>query len=77
MLQEQKAKLDEHKSGRELLEDDKLEELEKRITAYERKLATMEGELDDREIERMIEREQRRLKRHEERRAERMREHEL
>ena len=77
MLEESRLQLDDHNSGRRLLEDDEKIRLEKKIDVFARKLETMKGELDDREIERLLKREEIRnertrelLQRREERRGE-------
>lgn len=71
MLAENQRKLEDHKAERNLLKAEEVETLEKRINAFSRKLETMQGDLDEREIEKLIEREHMRKKRHEERRAQR------
>lgn len=63
--------MDDHTSGRRLLEDEEFTRLERKINAYTRKLETMTGELDDREVDRVIQREQLREERDAARRLER------
>eukprot|EP00543_Licmophora_paradoxa_P000770 CAMPEP_0202454234 /NCGR_PEP_ID=MMETSP1360-20130828/12027_1 /ASSEMBLY_ACC=CAM_ASM_000848 /TAXON_ID=515479 /ORGANISM="Licmophora paradoxa, Strain CCMP2313" /LENGTH=98 /DNA_ID=CAMNT_0049073513 /DNA_START=131 /DNA_END=427 /DNA_ORIENTATION=- len=62
MLQEAKDKIEDHYSGRALLESEEKEKLEKRNEIIERKLERMQ-DLDEREIDRMQEREARRWER--------------
>jgi hypothetical protein len=58
MLEESKQQLQDHNSGLRLLSDKERLDVEKRIQIYQRKLETLTRELDDREIERILRREQ-------------------
>jgi hypothetical protein len=71
MLQDAQERLKDHKSGTRLLVEDEKVDLEKKINIYQRKLDTMTGDLDEREIERIIEREKLRNDRMKERRERR------
>ena len=71
LLDEAVETMENHKSGRNLLEEDDLTALERKISAYTRKLETMQGEMDDREVDRVIEREKLRYERDQARRLER------
>lgn len=72
MLEEAKSTMEDHTSGRKLLDDSELTGLEKKINAYERKLETMSGEMDEREVDRVLQREKLRYERDEARRQERL-----
>ena len=63
-----------HTSGKKVLGDEDLKSLEQKIHVYERKLETMEGEMDEREVERILKREELRFQRDDERRRRRERE---
>lgn len=69
MLAEVKSQLDDHNAGRRLLSDDEKAKAEKKMDIFQRKLETMAGEIDEREIEKMLKREQIRNERLKERRA--------
>lgn len=71
ILNEAKGDLAEHTEGRKLLEEKDFTALERKISAYERKLETMQGEMDDREVERVLQREKLRYERDAARREER------
>ena len=58
MLDDNKQRLADHHAGTKLLSDKDKASLEKKINIYQRKLETLEGDLDDREVERIIKREQ-------------------
>lgn len=68
MLKEEKQRLADHRNGVRMLDEVEVTALEKKVDVYERKLATMQGELDEREIERIMKREQLRNERIKERR---------
>lgn len=74
LLQEAKKQLGAHKNGKKVLESDALRKLEQKIHVYEKKLETMEGEMDEREVERILKRDELRFHRDEERRRRRERE---
>jgi hypothetical protein len=71
MLQDATERLKDHNSGTRLLIEKEKVDLEKKINIYQRKLDTMTGDLDEREIERIIEREKLRNDRMKERRERR------
>jgi len=71
LLDEARESMEDHTSGRRLLEDKELHTLERKIDAYERKLETMQGEMDEREVERVLQREKLRYERDAARREER------
>ena len=56
LVEEAKDKVAAHEEGRSLLEDEEYALLTKRIGLYEQKLQKMEGPLDEKEIDRMVER---------------------
>lgn len=73
MLQDATARLADHNSGTRLLIEKEKVDLEKKINIYQRKLETMTGDLDEREVERIIKREalrNERMKERQERRQE-------
>lgn len=57
ILIDAKQRLDDHNSGRKLLDNTEKAALEKKIEIFQRKLETMTGELDEREVERILQRE--------------------
>jgi hypothetical protein len=71
MLNDATERLSDHNKGIRLLDEKESLDLEKKISIYQRKLDTMTGELDEREIERIIKREQLRNERLKERRERR------
>jgi hypothetical protein len=71
LLGEARQQLADHSSGKKILESKDLQALEKKIHVYQRKLDTMEGDMDEREVERILKREQLRFERDEERRKRR------
>lgn len=71
MLLDAKETLEAHSKGEKILADDELIKLEKKINIYQRKLETMQGDLDEREVERIIKRDQLRNERLKERREKR------
>jgi hypothetical protein len=71
MLADARQRLDDHRSGTRLLDDEELKALEKKVDIYQRKVDTMQGDLDDREIERILEREKIRNERLQDRRERR------
>lgn len=58
MLRDAKQQLEDHTSGRRLLDDDERTRVEKKVDIFQRKLDTMSEELSDFEIERMLKREE-------------------
>ena len=56
LVEQTKEKVADHEDGRNLLEDEEYALLTKRIGLYEQKLERMEGPMDEREIDRMVER---------------------
>jgi len=66
-----KQRIADHNAGTRILDDDEKLDLEKKISIYQRKLDTMQGDLDEREIERILKREQLRNERMRERREKR------
>ncbi|CAB9526246.1 expressed unknown protein [Seminavis robusta] len=71
LLEEARETKDNHVSGRKLLSEEELTAVDRKINAFERKMETMQGEMDEREIERVLQREQLRAERDEKRRRER------
>jgi hypothetical protein len=71
MLADATERLADHNSDKRLLEEKEKTDLEKKISIYQRKLETMQGDLDEREVERIIKREQLRNERLKERRERR------
>ena len=63
MFEDAKVTMEDHTAGRRLLDDGDVTALERKINAFERKLETMTGEMDDREVDRVIEREKLRQER--------------
>ncbi len=63
LIVETKEKVSSHDEGRSLLEDEEYALLTKRIGLYEKKLERMEGSMDEREIDRLVEREKMRAER--------------
>lgn len=61
----------DHRSGKKPLEATDFADLEKKLHVYQRKLDTMEGDMDEREVERIQKREELRHHRDEERRRRR------
>lgn len=55
-LAETSQKLADHEQGRSLLEDEEYERLQKRMGLFEKKLEKMEEPMDEREIEKVMER---------------------
>ena len=53
-----RQQMDDHVSGKRILHDNDRESLEKKIDVFARKLETMTAELDDREVEKILKREQ-------------------
>lgn len=68
MLHDTEERLEQHKSGKKILTDDEVKALEKKADIFSRKLETMRDDLDDREIERIMQREKLRNERLAERR---------
>ena len=68
MLHDADERLEQHKSGTKILPEDEVKTLEKKRDIYSRKLDTMRDDLDDREIERIMQREKLRNERLAERR---------
>lgn len=71
LLVEAKENMEDHTSGRRLLDDTEFTALERKIDAYQRKLETMTGEMDDQEVEQVLQREKLRYERDAARREER------
>ncbi len=71
MLEEAKQRLNDHKAGTRILTDTERMDVEKKIGIYQRKLDTLTGDLDEREVERLIRREKLRNERLKERRERR------
>lgn len=68
MLRDAEERLQQHNSGTKILTDEELKALEKKADVFQRKLETMRDDLDDREIERIMQREKLRNERLAERR---------
>ncbi len=73
-LLELRQQLADHTTGKKLLDGKDLASLEQKIHTYQRKLDTMEGDMDEKEVERILKREELRFERDEERRRRRERE---
>jgi phage-related minor tail protein len=71
MLEDARERLRDHEKSIRLLTDEEKKALEKKIDLYQRKLDTLTGDLDERELERIIKREELRNERLRERRARR------
>ena len=71
LLDEAKGTMEDHTAGRRMLEEKEFETLERKINAYERKLETMQGEMDEKEVDRVMQREKLRYERDAARREER------
>ena len=69
-VEDWKEQLDHHESGRRRLSDPEAHSIQKKIEVYQRKLEWhLEGEMDDRTVDRVLAREEIRAERHWERRA--------
>jgi hypothetical protein len=68
MLNDAKQRLDDHKTGKRLIEEIEVLKLEKKIEIFQRKLEQMQKVPDDLEIERLLNRERIRNERVDERR---------
>jgi hypothetical protein len=75
MLNDAKQQLQGHNSGRRLLDDEGRTNLQRKVDVFSRKLESMQGELDDREVERILKREELRDQRLKERIAQRRERH--
>jgi hypothetical protein len=75
MLNDVKQQLQGHNSGRRLLDDEERANLQRKADVFSRKLESMQGELDDREVERILKREELRDQRLKERIAQRRERH--
>jgi hypothetical protein len=75
MLNDAKQQLQGHASGKRLLEETERTNLLRKVDVFSRKLESMKGELDDREIERILKREELRDQRLKERIAQRRERH--
>ena len=64
----------DHTTGKKTLDEKDVADLEKKLHVYQRKLDTMEGDMDEREVIRIQKREELRHERDEERRRRRERE---
>ena len=56
--EEYKAQLEDHESGRRRLNDVEVGRLERKLRAYERKLDQLHEEVDERHIDRLLQREE-------------------
>lgn len=74
LLEDANKQLTAHTSGKKILSDEDLKSLKQKVHVYVRKLETMEGEMDEREVERILKRDELRFQRDEERRRRRERE---
>ena len=75
MLNDAKQQLQGHNSGRRLLDDEERTNLQRKVDVFSRKLESMQGELDDREVERILKREELRDQRLKERISQRRERH--
>jgi hypothetical protein len=71
VLDDSKQRLADHNAGTRILSDIEKADLEKKISIYQRKLETMQGDLDEREVERILKREKLRNERQKDRRSRR------
>jgi hypothetical protein len=71
MLAEAQETMEAHTNGRRLLDETDFTALERKIGAFQRKLETMQGDMDEREVDRVIQREKLRQERDAARRLER------
>lgn len=69
LIQDAEQRLADHISGVRLLSDSDRAALEKKLSIYNRKFETMRGDLDDREVERILKRDMLREERLKQRRA--------
>lgn len=70
MLADIKDRLHDHETGAKLLLPEEKSTIEKKLKIFQKKLETMDGELNEREVERIIKREKLRNERLLEKRAE-------
>lgn len=63
--------MEDHTSGRRLLDEKEFDSLERKINAFERKLESMSGEMEEREVDKVLKREKLRFERDAARREER------
>ena len=70
MLEEAKSSMEDHTSGRKMLDEKEFSVLERKINAYEKKLETMSGDMDEKEVDRVLQREKLRYERDAQRRQE-------
>mmetsp|Transcript_23167 Transcript_23167/g.54687 ORF Transcript_23167/g.54687 Transcript_23167/m.54687 type:complete len:125 (-) Transcript_23167:1351-1725(-) len=56
LVEQHKEDVANHESGRKLLEQEEYDKFTKRIRLFQKKLDSMEGPMDEREIDRMMER---------------------
>ena len=71
MVKDARAQLNDHENGTFVLNDQDLKSVTNKVRLFERKLETMEGEMDEREVEKIMTREKARNERFRERRLER------
>jgi hypothetical protein len=69
LLEDSQQRFNDHKSGIRVLSDKELVDLKKKIDIYTRKLESMQAPLDEREVQRIIQREELRNERLKERRS--------
>jgi hypothetical protein len=69
MLKDAEIRLEEHVTGTKILTTDEVKALEKKVDIFTRKLETMQDELNDMEIDRILTREKLRNERIKERRG--------
>ena len=58
MLNDARQQLQSHHSGTRLLDDAERTNLERKVDVFGRKLESMQGEMDEREVQRLLQREQ-------------------
>ena len=63
IIEETKEKVSSHEEGRNLLEEDEYARLQKNIGLFEKKLERMSEPMDDKDLDRMVERENMRAER--------------
>jgi len=69
ILEDAKKRMASHNAGTHILSDKEKADLEKKMAIYQRKLGAMRVDLDEREIERILQREKLRNERLQQRRA--------
>ena len=71
MVDEARKQLEDHENGTFILNDQDLKSISNKVKLYEKKLETMEGQMDEQEVEKILTREKARNERFRERQVER------